>query len=84
VGIVHTRLLPLGALHVPACAVALSKVADVLEESWPLTVMLVARSGPSLVMVKVIVIWLPALTAPEAGESMGATHRMHKSVAVCS
>jgi hypothetical protein len=46
--------------------------------------MFVAKSGPSLVTVNVIVTWLPALTAPEAGDITGATQRMHKSVADCS
>ena len=49
VGMVQTTLPPVGALHVPEPAVALLKVAP--EVTLPLTVMLVARSGPSFVMV---------------------------------
>jgi hypothetical protein len=84
VGIVQATLNPLGTLHVPDPAVALLKVAVIPVDSWPVTVMFVARSGPLLVTVKVIVTALPALITPEAGETVGATHEIHKSLAVRS
>jgi hypothetical protein len=84
VGMVHATLTPVGTLQVPAPAVALLNVAVIPVESWPVTVIFVAKSGPPLVTVKVMVTWLPALTTPEAGEITGATQVMHKKFAVRS
>jgi hypothetical protein len=78
-GIRQTAVLPVGRLQMlPDPAEALVKVADILVESWPPTVMFVAKSGPWLMMVKVIVIGLPAPTTFEAGEYTGATQVIHK------
>lgn len=84
VRMVQAMLPPVGTLQVPAPAVALLKAAVIPVDSCPVTVIFVARSGPWLMTVKVIVTGLPALITPEAGEITGGMQRMHKSFAVCS
>src|SRR5208283_3403177 len=79
VGIRQTTELLFGALQVPPVAVPMTNVAPVV--TVPVTVILVAGSGPSLATVNVTVTWLPALTVP-AVDMIGATQVMHKSVAV--
>lgn len=54
-GMVHTTLAPVGTLQVPDAADALLNTAVMPVESWPVTVIFVARSGPSLMTVNVIV-----------------------------
>lgn len=54
-GMVHTTFAPVGTLQVPDAAVALLNIAVMPVESWPVTVTLVAKSGPSLITVNVTV-----------------------------